>query len=138
MDFRTFKPFSGNYFSEKQIKSTLGPARCTRCNAPTVVDERTRLPAGPAGQDVERGELRRAGGRRRRPLSANQVALHALRLKANLAHSFARPEMDRSRLATGHGGAVALLTVVPRRWPGRAWLEGFASIAVQRRARCAN
>jgi len=28
---------------------------------------------------------------------------------------FARPEMDRSKLAAGHGGTVALLTVNPRR-----------------------
>jgi len=129
IDFRTFKPFFGNYFSE---------AKCTRCSAPTVADERTRLPAGPAGQSAERGELRRAGAHRRRPLSANQAALRVLRLKANSAHPFARPEKDRSKLTTGHAGAAALLTVVPRRWPGRARLEWLVSIAVPRRARRAN
>ena len=38
--------------------------------------------------------------------------------------------MDRSRLATGHGGAAALLTVGTGRWPSRAWLEWLESIAV--------
>jgi len=138
MDFRTFKPFSGNYFSEKQFKSTPGPARCTRCSAPVVADERTCLPAGPSGQSAERGELRRAGAHRRQPLSANQTPLCVLRFKANSARSFARPETDRSKPATGHGGAAALLTAVPRRWPGRARLAWLASVAVPRRARHAN
>ena len=40
-----------------------------------VTDEQTRLPAGPAGQNAERGELRRAGAHRRRPLSANQTTV---------------------------------------------------------------
>ena len=132
-----------NYFLEiifLKINSNPPPrsTRCTRCSAPAAADERTRLPAGPAGQSAEGEELRRAGAHRRRPLSANQAALHALRLTADLARPFARPNTDRSRLATGHGGAAALLIVGTGRRLGRAWLEGLASIAVPRRTRCAN
>jgi len=39
--------------------------------------------------------------------------------------------MDRSELATGHGGMVAQLTVDSRRWPGRARLGGLGSFAVR-------
>ena len=126
-----------NHFLEMIfLKNNSNPPR-DQLGAPGAVHPRS-LTSGPAGQSAERGELRRAGAHLRQSLSANQVAVHALRLKANLAHPFARPETDRSRLATGHGRAAALLTVVPRRWPGRARLEWLASIVVPRRARRAN
>jgi len=55
MDFRTFKPFSGNHFSEKQIKSTRD-----QLGAPGVVHPRS-LTSGPACQPgplarTQRGE----------------------------------------------------------------------------------
>jgi len=134
MDFISFKLFSGNYFSENQFKSTPGPARCTRCSAPAVTDERTRLPTGPVGQDAERGRLRRAGAHRRWPLSANRGALRVLWVKANPANQLARPETNRSKLATGHGGTTALLAAVRPPRGGRAPAHGRNRCARPRRS----
>jgi hypothetical protein len=106
--------------------------RCTR-------PQREQLTGGPRVPCVShrnRGEeLRRAGAHRRQPLSANRVFLRVLRLKANPMSSYARPETDWSELAASHGETVALLTVDPWRWFGRARLEGFRSSAVQRRTK---
>jgi hypothetical protein len=134
MDFIRFKPFFGKHFLKINSNPPPEPARCTRCSAPAATDERTRLPAGPAGQNAERGELRRAGAHRGRPLSTNQTALRVLRLKVNSANPFAWPETDRSKLATGHGEMAALLATVRPPRSGRACANGRNRCARLRRS----
>ena len=103
MDFWTFKPFSGNHFSEKQFESTPGPARCTQCSAPAIADERTRLPAGPAGQSAERGELQleRTG--------ASSPPAMAERRRCSLSSRDVGP-VERGWSAREHRGAKASTT----------------------------
>jgi len=134
MDFIRFKPFFGKHFLKINSNPPPEPARCTRCSAPAATDERIRLPAGPAGQNAERGRLRRAGAHRRWPLSANRGALCVLRVKTNPANQLERPKTNRSKLATGHGGTAAWLAAVRPPHGGRARAHGRNRCARPRRS----
>ena len=134
MDFTRFKLFSGKHFLKINSNPPPEPARCTWCSAPAATDERTRMPAGPAGQNAERGRLRRARAHRWWPLSANRGALRVLRVKANLANLLAQPKMNRRKLATGHGRTAARLAAVRPPHGGRACAHGRNRCARLRRS----
>ena len=104
--------FSGNYFSENNSNPPR-PARCTRCSAPAVADERTRLPAGPTGQGAEgRGSPTTARRRRCLPAGTNGTNAFAsllrldptplLALKSRTA-SWPPAMADRRRCRSGAG-----------------------------------
>jgi len=100
MDLIRFKSVARNHFLKIHFKSTLNLARCTRCSAPAVTDE--RWPEHREGERSPSTVCRRWG------LSAETKGTNAFISTLRLDPPIMHPTAEHSELATGNGGPAAL------------------------------